>query len=389
MITGRQPYGELSEEDIINALKSENEAPPVSLRVEAVTVPSSLDLILSRALRKRRDERYASANEMSTDLEELKSLIDVSRQEKSQKLLRAQNANRQLTQLAVLYDANRNTRIPVGSLWSIWRFADLKRGILERETIRRSVLSALIKIGSLVLVVAIVTLAIAAAKSVNDVWEESVMRDGHTAAVRQAVFSPDGRLLVSVGEDKQVIVWDFARRERLKTLSDHTGWVTSVAFSPDGKTLAAIFGYPDYTIQFWTVPEGERLFSIKGHEWSYEFSQVVFSPGGQTLATVSKNEDGMDLGMVELWRAADGERLYQLEMAGVMRVAFSKDGDILATGSYDHTVRLWRAADGALLKILLGHGDYVTDLAFSPSGELLASGSYDGTVILWGVPSEP
>jgi WD40 repeat protein len=53
-------------------------------------------------------------------------------------------------------------------------------------------------------------------------------------------------------------------------------------------------------------------------------------------------------GMVaELWRAADGERLYQLEMAGVMRVAFSKDGDILATGCYDHTVRLWRAADGA------------------------------------------
>jgi WD40 repeat protein len=85
----------------------------------------------------------------------------------------------------------------------------------------------------------------------------------------------------------------------------------------------------------------------------------------------------------------DGKRLYQLDMAGVMQVAFSKDGDTLATGSYDHTVRLWRAADGALLKILYGHGDYVTDLAFSPSGELLASGSYDGTVILWGVPSGP
>jgi WD40 repeat protein len=93
--------------------------------------------------------------------------------------------------------------------------------------------------------------------------------------------------------------------------------------------------------------------------------------------------------MVELWRAGDGERLYQLDIAGVMRVAFSKDGDTLATGCYDHTVRLWRSADGALLKTLDGHGDYVTDLAFSPSGELLASGSYDGTVILWGVPREP
>ncbi len=93
--------------------------------------------------------------------------------------------------------------------------------------------------------------------------------------------------------------------------------------------------------------------------------------------------------VVELWRAADGERLYQLEMAGVMRVAFSKDGNTLATGSYDQTVRLWRLVDGALLKTLSGHGSYVTDLAFSPSGELLASSSYDGTVILWGIPSVP
>ncbi len=157
-----------------------------------------------------------------------------------------------------------------------------------------------------------------------------------------------------------------------------------LAFSPDGKSLAAIFGYPDTTIQLFGVPEGERLLSIKGVEWTHGFSQVVFSPDGQTLASVSKNEDGMDLGQVELWRAADGERLYQLELAGAMAVAFSKDGGTLATGSYDHTVRLWRAADGVPLKILYGHGDYVTDLAFSPSGELLASGSHDGTVILWG-----
>jgi WD40 repeat protein len=220
---------------------------------------------------------------------------------------------------------------------------------------------------------------------------ESVLRKEAPPYVPASVsFSPDGKTLAIGYLEGRLQLWDLGEEKLIRQLEGYQGEVLDLAFSPDGKTLAAIFGYPDMAIQLWTAPEGERLFSIKGHEWTYEFSQVVFSPDGQTLATVSKNEDAMELGMVvELWRAGDGERLYQLDMAGVLRVAFSKDGDTLATGSYDHTVRLWRAADGALLEILYGHGDYVTDLAFSPSGELLASGSYDGTVILWGVPSGP
>jgi WD40 repeat protein len=206
-------------------------------------------------------------------------------------------------------------------------------------------------------------------------------------------FSPDGKTLAIGYLEGRLQLWDLGEEKQLRELEGYQGEALDLAFSPDGKTLAAVFGYPDFAIQLWTAPGGERLLSrllsIKGVEWTHEFSQVVFSPDGQTLASVSKNQDGMDLGMVELWRAADGERLYPLEMAGAMRAAFSKDGDTLATGSYDHTVRLWRAADGALLKILYGHGDYVTDLAFSPSGALLASGSYDGTVILWGVPGGP
>ncbi len=215
---------------------------------------------------------------------------------------------------------------------------------------------------------------------------ESVLGKGSPPYFPASVsFSPDGQMLAVGYLEGHLRLWDLGQEKLIRELEGYQGEVLDLAFSPDGKTLAAIFGYPDTAIQLWTVPEGERLLSIKGVNWTHEFSQVVFSPNGQTLATVSKNEDGMDLGTVELWRAADGERLSQLEMAGVIRVAFSKDGAILAAGAYDHTVRLWRAADGALLKILSGHGDYVTDLAFSPSGELLASGSYDGTVILWRV----
>jgi WD40 repeat protein len=219
---------------------------------------------------------------------------------------------------------------------------------------------------------------------------ENVLRKEAPSYLPSSVsFSPDGKTLAVGYLEGHLQLWDLGQKKLIRVLEGYQGHVQDLAFSPDSKTLAAIFGYPEFAIQLWTVPEGERLFSFQGHEWTHEFTQVIFSPDGQTLTTVARNEDAMLQGMVaELWRAEDGERLYQLEMAGVMRVAFSKEGDILATGCYDHTVRLWRSADGALLQTLYGHGDYVTDLAFSPSGALLASGSYDGTIILWGLPSE-
>ena len=68
--------------------------------------------------------------------------------------------------------------------------------------------------------------------------------------------------------------------------------------------------------------------------------------------------------------------------ARVYSVAFSPDGQILASGSYDNTVRLWRAADGALLRTL-EHTNSVWSVAFSPDGQTLASGSWDETVWLW------
>jgi dipeptidyl aminopeptidase/acylaminoacyl peptidase len=76
----------------------------------------------------------------------------------------------------------------------------------------------------------------------------------------------------------------------------------------------------------------------------------------------------------------------------VIDVAFSPDGQVLASASQDGTTRLWDVASGTEITTLRGHEDWVDNVAFSPDGQTLASASEDGTVRLWGVgeaPAEP
>ena len=95
---------------------------------------------------------------------------------------------------------------------------------------------------------------------------------------------------------------------------------------------------------------------------------------------------------IRLWDVAAGQSMSEpLRGHGdqpVHDVAFSPDGSVLASGSMDSTIRLWDVATGQPIgEPLRGHDRGVRDVAFSPDGSVMASGSEDKTIRLWhGVP---
>jgi WD40 repeat protein len=116
---------------------------------------------------------------------------------------------------------------------------------------------------------------------------------------------------------------------------------------------------------------------FKGHTGTV--ASVAISPDGKLLATGSYDNT------VKLWDFATGKELHTLKghTNQVYTVAFSPDGNLLASGSQDKTIRLWDPKEGKFLRELKGHGDTVHTVAFSPDSKLLASGSVDKTVRLW------
>jgi RNA polymerase sigma factor (sigma-70 family) len=201
----------------------------------------------------------------------------------------------------------------------------------------------------------------------------------HDGRVLVLEFSPDSNLLASGGRDALIRIWDLhAGKELGRIQVDHQ--IECLAFSPDGKTLAsggAALKGP--TIQLWEVPSGKRLRSL---DHNGEVADLAFSPSGKLLAAADfRDKDGP-----HLWDLHSGREI-PLPRAGQEgnALTFSPDSRLLAWGSVNGENRIHIVEIASRQEVLHfeGHHSGILRLAFSPTGQLLASGGGDATVLIW------
>src|SRR5262249_35965920 len=120
---------------------------------------------------------------------------------------------------------------------------------------------------------------------------------GHTEEVGGVTWSPDSRYIASASHDHTVRVWDTTNGGNTFIYQGHSGYVWDVAWSPDGKRIAssagATFGETvtvnDATVQVWDAPKGGHIYIYGGHSyWVYVFT-VAWSPDGQSIASGSND----------------------------------------------------------------------------------------------------
>ncbi|WPJ62804.1 hypothetical protein SMAC4_13599 [Sordaria macrospora] len=158
-------------------------------------------------------------------------------------------------------------------------------------------------------------------------------------------------------------------------------YISALVFAPSGSLIKRNFRTeePEWIR---TKPAVELdwsacLQTLEGH--SQYVHSVAFSPDGQRLASGSWDKT------IKIWDPASGSCLQTLEGHSkyVDSVAFSPDGQRLASSSVDQTIKIWDPASGSCLQTLEGHSDSVGSVAFSPDGQRLASGSWDKTIKIW------
>ena len=212
-------------------------------------------------------------------------------------------------------------------------------------------------------------------------------RDGYDGRVVDVAFSPDGKMfgsaMATARSKAHPLLWDAHTLQPLHNFNAY-GTATCLAFSSDSKWIAVgLYGDP---ISIWNVSTGEKVGEISGHATS-----IAFSADGITLATGyayadrwSEREEWSK--HVELWGARTFEHWQTLSYhdRGANAVAFSPDGEILASAGNDSLIQLWDTFIGENLQTFEGHTTGVQSVSFSPNGNTLASASRS-EIIFWDV----
>ncbi|GIL89620.1 hypothetical protein Vretifemale_17343 [Volvox reticuliferus] len=247
--------------------------------------------------------------------------------------------------------------------------------------------------------------------------KQNAVLQGHTSWIvgicfGYQEFEGDGDphlMLASCSDDCSIRVWDCETSECVRELRGHTGSVRAVAWESLKWNYIASAGN-DYTVRLWNVARGSQVDLFKGH--TDVIRALAFSPDGLILAS-SAEDTTIRLYHVGQMTGSETERPEWLPLlpgsgvvlrgheSWVLSIAFSprkekKDNQLMVSGSWDHTVRLWSLPTHGTKKpscfaVLRGHLGRINSVAINIYGgqEVIASASNDSTVWLWKRVTEP
>jgi WD40 repeat protein len=252
---------------------------------------------------------------------------------------------------------------------------------------------------------------------------------GHASFISSACLSPESQTFATAARDGTIRLWDLLKEKAKAPIWIDRGTSPLIAFSPDGKTLASKLrlGRGKETIQIWDIEstkelrrfgtgnagdaiaflpngkglldydrritvldakDGKRLRDFQRMPFHNWLAGLVLSRDGRIAATGQKDApDSNDPRNLSLWEMASATLIAQFpgHKAAIASLALSPDGKLLATGSWDATVRVWEFLSGRQLACFSGHRGGVLAVAFSHNGRRLASGGSDSTVLVWDV----
>jgi WD40 repeat protein len=217
------------------------------------------------------------------------------------------------------------------------------------------------------------------------VSDKTVARLRHKKVVEEVAFSSRTQRAATAAWDGFVRVWDLGGRELFRLPHKWTTYLApfSVEFSPMEDLIAtASAGFPG-TARIWSLATGQEVRRTGSHGGLTFINAVAYSDDGRYLVTLAGDVSGPYTNVACIWNASTGSQVGALSHeAFIISVAFSPDGEHMASGSKDGAVGVWKCDTGIpLTRIDLGAA--VNKVTWRPDGRAIVCASDNQTASIW------